>query len=245
MPLTTAFERVGGNLPDSSCRYHLSFAVETKIAVDRIVVEELFALGALRVVIIAARIANVDIVAVTIYSKGNCIGEEIIVAFRANQVFLVKTTGANISIVVYHGHLASIEVLLTMLAEAIIFIETTFANVNALAVAIENFPRLRAIIFAFLTKLATIVIAFITKKFGGQFARAGNAKTISANIENFKVMGVVLPDRNFGIKVRVNPIAITAKTTTASDVNVMFVAAIFFRLPQIWNALKLGKFALN
>ena len=96
-----------------------------------------------------------------------------------------------------------------------------------------------------MTKFATIVIAVLTKKFGGQFARAGYAKSICPDIENFKVMCVVLPDRNFGIKVRVNPIAITAKTTTASDVNVMFVAAIFFRLPQIWNALKLGKFALN
>ena len=207
--------------------------------------EELFALGALRVVIIAARIANVDIVAVAIDSKGNCIGEEIFVAFSAEQVFLVKTTGANVRAVVYNGHLVLVVILMAMFTEAIIFFKTAFADVNALAMAIDNVPRLRAIIFTFLTKLATIVIAVLTKKFGGQFARAGYAKSISPNIENFKVMGVVLPDRNFGIKVRVNPIAITAKTTTASDVNVMFVAAIFFRFPEIGNAFEGGKFALN
>ena len=114
----------------------------TNIAFDRIVVEELFALGALRVVIIAARIANVDIVAVLVNSKGNFIGEEIIVAFRAEQVIVIKTTGANVRAVVDKSHLSFVEVLLTMLAEAIIFFKTAFANVNALAVAINDVPRL-------------------------------------------------------------------------------------------------------
>ena len=54
-----------------------------------------------------------------------------------------------------------------------------------------------------------------------------------------------MPDRNFGVKVRVNPIAITAKTITTSDVNTMFVATVFFGLPEVRNALKFGKFTLN
>lgn len=58
------------------------------IADNRIVVEELFALGATNVVIIAARIANVDVVAVLVDSKGNFIGKEIFVALIAKQIFI-------------------------------------------------------------------------------------------------------------------------------------------------------------
>ena len=42
-----------------------------------------------------------------------------------------------------------------------------------------------------------------------------------------------------------NPVRISAKATAASDVNAMFVTAIFFGLPEIRNALKLGNFTLN
>ena len=41
------------------------------------------------------------------------------------------------------------------------------------------------------------------------------------------------------------PIRIAAKTTAASDINVALVPAIFFSLPEIRNAFKLGKFTLN
>ena len=63
-----------------------------KFAVDRIVVEELFALGTLSIIIIAAMIADIDVVAVLVYSKGNFIGKEIFVALIAQQIFISKTT---------------------------------------------------------------------------------------------------------------------------------------------------------
>ena len=44
---------------------------------------------------------------------------------------------------------------------------------------------------------------------------------------------------------RTRPVGITSKTVTASDVNVMFIPAIFFSKPEIGNALKFGKFSLN
>ena len=215
------------------------------ITVNRIVVEELFALGALRVVFIAARIANVDVVAVLVDSEGNFVSKEILVALCAQQVFISKTTGANIRAVVYHGHLALVVILLAMLAEAVIFIETAFADVNAFTVAIDNVPRLRAIVLALLTELATIVVTIIAKKLRRNFVGAGNAKSICADLEYLEVVSVVLPDRNFGIEVRVNPIAITTKTTTASDVNVVFVAAVFFSLPEVRNAFQSGNLTLN
>ena len=127
-----------------------------------------------------------------------------------------------------------------MLAEAIMFVETSFANVNALTVAIDNVPSFGAIIFALLTELVTVMIAVITHKFGRNFARARNAKSVCSNIENFKVMGVVLPDRNFGVEVGMRPVRITTKATATSDMDVKFVAAIFFRLPQVRNVFEFG-----
>ena len=60
-----------------------------------------------------------------------------------------------------------------------------------------------------------------------------------------KVKSMVLTNRNFGVKVWMRPIRISAKTISASDVNIMFVATIFFGLPKIGDALKFGNFALN
>ena len=54
-----------------------------KFAVDRIVVEELFALGTLSVIIIAAMIANVDAIAVGVDSERNFIGKKVFVALIA------------------------------------------------------------------------------------------------------------------------------------------------------------------
>ena len=216
-----------------------------KVVVNGIVEEELFTLGALGVVFVAAVIANVDIVAVLVYSKGKFIGEKIFVALCAKQIFVSETTRTDIRTVIDKSHPASVEVFLTMLAEAVIFVETTFAHVDTLAVAINDFPSFGTIIFAFLAELATVVIAILAEKFRRNFVGAGNAQPVCSDIENFKVMGVVLPDRNFSVKVRVNPIAIATKATTASDVNVMFVATVFFRLPEVRDAFEFGKFTLN
>ena len=127
-----------------------------------------------------------------------------------------------------------------MLAEAVIFVETTFADVNALAVAINDFPSFGAVVFAFLTEFSIIVVAVVAKKFVRKFAGARNAKSVSPNIENLEVMSVVLANGNFGVEVWMNPVTITSKAVTASDMNAMFVTAIFFGLPEVRNALKFG-----
>ena len=75
------------------------------ISIDRIVVEELFALGATSVVLIAAVLANVDVISVLVDSKRNFISKEIFVTFRAEQIFIGKAAGANIRAVMDHSHL--------------------------------------------------------------------------------------------------------------------------------------------
>ena len=110
------------NLPRRSCGHLLSAAVVANVAVDRIVVEEAFTLDALRVVVIAAIVANKDIVAMSVDSEGNVLGREVFVALRAKQVFIVKATRANVGAVVNDSHLSFVEVLLAMLAKAVVFV---------------------------------------------------------------------------------------------------------------------------
>ena len=67
-------------------------AVGAKVADNGIVVEELFALRTLSVVLIAAVVANVDTVTVSVDSEGNFICEKIFVALCAKQIFIRETT---------------------------------------------------------------------------------------------------------------------------------------------------------
>ena len=217
----------------------------TNISDDRIVVEELFTFGAPTVIFIAAIIADVDAIAVGVDSERNFVSEEIFVALVAQQIFISKATGANIRAVMDHSHLAFVEILLAVFTKAIIFVQTTFADVNALAVPIDNVPCFRAIILTLVTEFATVVIAIVTEKPVRKFAGAGNTKSVGADIENLVVVLMVSANGNFCVKIGVAPVAISAKTTAASNMDSMFVIAIFFRFPEIGNLLQLGEFTLN
>ena len=195
--------------------------------------------------LIAAVVANVYTVTVSVDSEGNFIGKKIFVTLVAKQVFVVKATGANIGAVVNNGHLSLVEIFFAVFAEAVIFVETTFAHVDTLAVAINDFPCFGTIIFTFLAELATIVIAILTEKFRRNFVGAGNAKSVGAYIENLVVVLMVVANGNFSVEVGVTPVRITAETIAASNMDAMFIPAIFFGLPEIGYALKLGNFALN
>ena len=216
-----------------------------KVAFNEIVVEELFALGTLSVIIIAAVIANIDVVAVAIDSKGNFISKEVFIALIAEQILVSKTTGANIGAIMDHSHLAFFMIFFAMLAKAIIFVKAMVADLDTLTVTVEDFPSFISIIFALLAQFAVIVFAVFAKEFRRKFAGTGNAKPVSTNVENLEVVSVVLTDRNFSVKVSVRPVRVTAKTVTARNVNAMFIAAIFFGLPEVRDAFEFGKFTLN
>lgn len=136
-----------------------------KFAVDRIVVKEAFALGALRVVVVAAIVANKNVIVVGVDSEGNVIGGEIFIALRAKQVFVVKATGANVGAVVNNGHLPFIEVFFAMFAKAIVLVQAVVADVNALAVPINNFPSFGAKILALLAEFGLVVAVVAEKPF--------------------------------------------------------------------------------
>lgn len=56
---------------------------------------------------------------------------------------------------------------------------------------------------------------------------------------------MVVANGNFGIKVAVSPVRITAEAVTTANTNVVFVVAVFFSLPKIGNIFEFGEFALN
>ena len=206
--------------------------------------EETFALGTLGVVIIAAVVANINVITVGVDSEGNVIGREIFIALRAKQIFVVKATGTNVGAVVHHGHLPFVVIFFAMLAKAIVFVQAMFTDVDALAVPINDFPSFGAIVLALLAEFGSVVAVGAEKPFG-EFGGAGNAKSISADLENLEIVGMILADRNLSVEVGMRPVRIAAKTTAARDTNVMLIAAIFFSLPEIGDAFKLGEFALN
>ena len=205
----------------------------------------MFTFGAKGVVIIAAVITNINIIAILVDSKRNFVGKEVFVAVVAKQVIVRKTTGANIGTVMDHSHLAFIMVFLAVLTEAVIFVKAMVADLNTFTVAVEYFSSFRSIIFTLLTEFAAIVIAIVTEKFRRNFVGAGNAKPVSPNFENLEIVLMVVANGNFGVEIRMRPVSITAKTVTARNVNAMFITAIFFSLPEIWNSFKLRKFTLN
>ena len=143
-----------------------------------------------------------------------------------------------------NSHLAFIEVLFAMLAKAVVFVQAMFTDVNAFAMTVNDFPSFGAKILALLAEFG-FVVAVVAEQFGRKFASTGNAKPIGADLEDLEIVGMVLADRNLGVEVGVNPITISAEAVPASDTNVVFVAAVFFGFPEIWDAFKFGKFALN
>ena len=207
--------------------------------------EKLVALRAPTVIFVTAVIANVDSIAVSVDSERNFIGEEIFITLVAKQILLVKAMRANIGTVVDKGHLVSIKIFLTMLAKAIVFVQAVVANVNAFAVPIDNLPSFGAKILALLAEFFFIRIAVVAAKSVGNFLATRNAKPISSNLENLEVIGMVLTNGNFGVEVGMKPVDVTAKAVAAHDLDSVFVAAVFFGLPEIGNAFKLGDFALN
>ena len=220
-------------------------AVGTKVVVEIIIMAKSFAFGALRVVVIAARIANIDVIAIRINSERNFIGEEIFVALVAKQVLIVKAMRANIGAVMNHSHLAFVEIFFAMFAQAVVLVQAVVANMNAFAVAVDNLPSFGAKILALLAEFFFIRIAVVAEKPVGNFLATRNAKPISSNLENLEVIGMVLTNGNFGVEFGMKPVDVTAKAVAAHDLDSVFVAAVFFGLPEIGNAFKLGNFALN
>lgn len=192
-----------------------------------------------------ASLANENCIAVSIYDLREFAAKEIFIARIAHGIILVDTLRANTGTGTGNSKRITRIISMAVLTKTIMFVKTAFTNANNFAAMIENFPRFRSIIFAFLTKFAVIVIAIVAEESVGNFVTAGNTQAVSSDSKNFKVMNVIVANGNFSVKVGVRPVSITAKTVTARDMNAVFISTIFFCLPEIGNAFKFGEFALN
>ena len=136
-------------------------------------------------------------------------------------------------------------IFLATLAKAVVLVQAVGANINALTVAVNHVESFAAMFLALLTEFVFVRVATGTVETFGSFIAAGNAQAISTDLKRLEVVSMIGANRNFSIEVGVAPISIPAKALALAKVDAVFVAAIFFGLPEIGDAFKLGKFALN
>ena len=136
---------------------------------------------------------------------GKLIAQEIFITFVTDSEIVGKTLRADAGTVADNSERVFRIIFVAMFAEAIMLVKTVFTDVNNVAVRIENFPRFRSIIFAFL------------------------AEAVGTNREIFEVESVIVANGNFGVEIPVSPVRIAAEARAAPDMDVVFVAAVFFR----------------
>ena len=192
-----------------------------------------------------ARVTKENFIAVRIGDIRKFGAQEIIVAFVTDSEIVSKTLRTNMGTVAGNGERVFGIIFVAVLTKAKMLVEAVFTDVNNVAVRAENVPSFRAVGLALLTEIAVAVIAVVTVKSVRNFVTAGNAQAVSTNGKSLEVMGMVIANGNFGVKVAVSPVRITAEAVTTANTNVVFVVAIFFSLPKIGNIFKFGEFALN
>ena len=90
--------------------------------VAKVLVKEFFAFVAKNVEIIAARIANVNIIAVFVDSKRKFVGEEILVTLGAEQVIIFQAVMTNMRGVAGSRNLFARIIFVTVFTEAIMLV---------------------------------------------------------------------------------------------------------------------------
>ena len=171
--------------------------------------------------------------------------QEIFVAFVTDGEIVSKALRADAGTVADNSERVFRKVFVAVLAEAIILVKAVFTNMNNVAVRVENVPSFRAVGLALLTKLAVAVIAILAVKPIGNFLAARNAQAVGANSKSLEIESVIVANGNFCVEIPMSPVRIPAETRAAPDMDIVFVAAIFFSSPEVRNALKCRKFALN
>ena len=130
-------------------------------------------------------------------------------------------------------------------AKTIMAVEAVLANLNAFAVAVDDFPRFGVILVAVLAKLVFVGVAAVAIKPAGNFVAATNTQAVSPDLEDFEAVEMIFANGDFGVKVGMRPVGIAAEAVSTGNVNVAFVAAVFLGNPEIGSVFKLGKFTLN
>ena len=189
--------------------------------------------------------ADVSHIAVRVCRLDNFVSGKIFFANVAKHEVVFETTGTSERAVARFDNLVAGVILFAMFAKTIMIVAAVLANLNAFAVAVDDFPRFGIILVAVLAVLIFVRIARIAVQPAGNFVATANAQAVSADIKDFEIVEMVFANGDFSVEVGMRPVGIAAETFAAGNVNVAFVATIFFGEPEIGGVFKFGQFALN
>ena len=148
----------------------------------------------------AAVAADKNVVAIGVKRRFNFVGVEIFVAKVAKQVIAFKAMLADEVAVAGLDDLLDGAILFAMFAKAVMIVEAVLADVNALAVTVDDFLRFGTGVVAVLTVFVFFRVATVAIKPAGNFVAATNAQPVSPDIEDFEVVEMIFANRVFASK---------------------------------------------
>ena len=154
---------------------------------------------------------------------------KIFVAKVAKHEVIFDAMGTNVRAVAGLENLCDGAIFFAMFAKAVVMIEAVLANMNSFAVTVNDFPRFGTGVVAFLAVLVFVGVTAVAVQSAGNFVAATNAQAVSSDIKDFVVIVMIFANGDFGVEIGVRPVGIPAEAVAAGNVNVAFVATIFFR----------------
>ena len=136
-------------------------AARTKSVLEQFGMNKFAAVGASQVIFFAAIPADVNPLAIRGCRGNNFVSRKIFFALVAKHEVVFEATGTNVGAVARFDNLFDWVIFFAVFAKAIVIVETMFADVNALAVAVDDFSRFGVILVAFLTVFIFVRVARI------------------------------------------------------------------------------------
>ena len=166
-----------------------------------------------KIIVIAAALTNTSVITILINGIVHFFSEIILIAAITKFVEIFQAVLTNIIIVINSDHIVYWIVFVAMRTASVI-LQTAFTNINFVAIMIMNKPSLITAVVAAFTSLPST--ARVTVKPFVNFFSARDTETISADGKGLIIVRVIRTDANFGIKVLIVPVSITAKAFTGS-----------------------------
>jgi len=213
-------------------------------AVHGLIVAALAAMPAPFVIIVAAVIADHNLVTVLVVSVLHVTLVMKFAALGAFAAIFFEAVRADVG-TVDARHVTARIVFVAMATKLIAVFKASVANVDAVAVFVDDVSCTVATTTTFVANFAISGIAVFAVKVFGNFFAAANAKTVDAHGKSFEVVKVTVVNGNRRSKVGERPILVTAVAVAGVDVNATAVVEVSIAVPNVGNSFKQGYFTLN
>ena len=194
---------------------------------------------------VAAVFASEDVIPLSVNGGFNVVSVKILVAHVAEHVIAFNAMLADEGTVAGLDDLVNGAVFFAVFTKAVVIVEAMLADANTFAVAVDDFPRLRAAVFAFLAELVFFRVATVAVKSAGNLFAATDAQAVSPDAEGFEIVEMVFANGDFGVEVGVVPVGVTAEAFTLANVDVTLIVAVFLGNPEIGSVFEFGQFTLD